>query len=249
MISSSSRSADVVEDHGAVDHLGREVAQRGELVGGQAGRAQVGVRDRGQGAGVQGAVDQGAHPAVDGRRRRPGELLVDDGAHQRAEVAVRVARAVGDRPHAGDQRVHHRVGGGDGGDRAGQRRAPGRRAARRGRGGRVAGLRQVHARAAHGHALGAQQLGLALAHGDAAVGAHHPVPRHVGAGGGEDAPHQARRRRIHVRVRAHEPARDGAHPVQNALGAVVRAHPCGAVTARTRGPAGAGRGRSRAAGR
>lgn len=84
--------------------------------------------------------------------------------------------------------------------------------------------RQVDPRAAHRHPLPPQQLGLALAHGDAAVGAHYALPWQViRVRGREDPAHQARRRRIHIRIGAHEPLRDDAHLLEDPLDAGVGA--------------------------
>ena len=97
------------EHHRAVDHLGREVAQRRQLVRRQPGRRAALVRHRRERLGGQRRRDQGAHPPVDGVRRGAGQLLEHDRAHERAEVAVGVTGPVGDRPDEGDETGQDRV--------------------------------------------------------------------------------------------------------------------------------------------
>src|SRR5438067_7147324 len=71
---------------------------------------------------------------------------------------------------------------------------------------------------AHGHALAAEPLELGLAHRGGAVCAHHAVPGDIAVDRGEDAPDQARRRRLDVGVGAYESLRDRPHARQDAVG-------------------------------
>jgi hypothetical protein len=54
---------------------------------------------------------------------RSGELLVDDGADERPEGAVRAARAMADRSDVGDEPGEHGIASGNLGDRRLQRSA------------------------------------------------------------------------------------------------------------------------------
>src|SRR2546421_553227 len=82
----------------------------------------------------------------------------------------------------------------------------------------AAGAVEVDLVPAHGHALAAEPLELGLAHRGGAVCAHHAVPGDIAVDRGEDAPDQARRRRLDVGVGAYESLRDRPHARQDAVG-------------------------------
>src|SRR5712691_11962002 len=67
-----------IQVDGAVEDLGRQVAQRRELVRGQPGRPQRFVGYCSQRLGRQRVADRRTHPPVDRLGSAPGELLVDD---------------------------------------------------------------------------------------------------------------------------------------------------------------------------
>ena len=92
-MTSSSVLGGVVQVDGAIEDLGREVAQRGELVGGEPGGAEGLVGDRREGGGSELTRDGGTDPAVDGSRRAARELLERDRADERPEVSVLVTRS------------------------------------------------------------------------------------------------------------------------------------------------------------
>ncbi len=71
-----------------VEHLGREIPQRRRLVGGQADGSKGLTRKGYQRFRLYVAVQGGNQPAVNSRRCRPGELLVDDCADQGGEMRL-----------------------------------------------------------------------------------------------------------------------------------------------------------------
>src|SRR5262249_25214878 len=107
---------------GAIENLGREVAQRGQLVRRQSRSSQRRVGCGAQRVRGQRPADCVPDPTVDRLGRPSRELLEDDRADQRAERPVRVARRVADRPHSSDERREHGIAGGNLVDRRPQRR-------------------------------------------------------------------------------------------------------------------------------
>jgi hypothetical protein len=76
------------QDHRPVQHFGCQVPQRHHLGPGQADRAERLVGQREQRLGLHVAAERGDQPTVDGGRRSPGQLLVDDGPDEGAEVRL-----------------------------------------------------------------------------------------------------------------------------------------------------------------
>jgi hypothetical protein len=101
----------------SVEDLGAKVAERGEFVRGQADRAECRVGCCGHRRGRQRLADCRSQPAVDCPCGWSCELLVDDRADERAEGAVRVAWAMGDRSDAGDEPSEHGIARGNLADR------------------------------------------------------------------------------------------------------------------------------------
>ena len=94
--------------HAAVENLACQVAQRGDLVGGQADRAQRLIGEGEQRLRLHFAVQRREQAAVNGGRRSPGELLVDDRSHERGEVrrsGATETRRTGLREQAGNHGV------------------------------------------------------------------------------------------------------------------------------------------------
>ena len=89
--------------HGAVDGAGGQIAERLDLVAGDAGRAQrlVGSVEQELRCGI--AAEVLAHPAVNGGRSLAVQLLVQDRFEQRLEGRRGVVEAEGKRPGAFDQ--------------------------------------------------------------------------------------------------------------------------------------------------
>src|SRR5205823_13351258 len=110
LVASSRRAG---ENDGAVELLGREIAERRELVRREPGRSECGVGGRAQRLRRERAAGGRAHAAVDRLRRAAGELLEDDRTSERGEGPVRVARAVPDRTDTRDEVGEDRVARGD----------------------------------------------------------------------------------------------------------------------------------------
>jgi hypothetical protein len=85
-----------------------------------------------------------------------------------------------------------------------------------------AGAAQIHSLAAHRDPFCQQERPLPPALREASIGADDTMPWQVVVDGGKDEPDQARRHGIDVAVGAYKPRRDGAHPANDARGALLR---------------------------
>jgi hypothetical protein len=114
------------------------------------------------------------------------KLLVDDGANERVEGAARVARAMSDRPEAGDEPGQHGIACCNlGGSPPEAMHAP------RSERSWEACLVEVDSIASHGDSFCEQERSLCFSLRDCSVGTDDAVPGQVVVGG-EDASHEAR---------------------------------------------------------